>query len=147
MIHSILIILLSIATIYNLVKRTDLIYNTIMKRTDLIALTITSILLFILCYFILPYNLNSYFVAIAFMLFTISSHLVRGFNKKGVYNINEIVTIARFIKWQDIKAINIAYNEKEYIDVTFVTDFRSFEHRYKNEIEKILIKVKVDLKI
>lgn len=147
MIYIILIVLFAFLTMYNLVKRTELLYKIQIRWTHMIAFIITAILLFFICYFILPYNIYNYLVAIVFLLYTFSGLICRGFNKKGVYNVNEITNLSRFVKWQDVQAINIAYNEEEYFDVTFVSGIRSFEHRYSNDVEQVLLKVKSDLNI
>ena len=132
---------------YNLIKRTEVEYRVIFRKSYIVSAIITFTLLMILCSVILEYNIQNYLLAIVFMIYTISGYIVRGFNKRGLYHINEITNTAKFTKWQDIKAINIAYNEEDFIDVTFLTGIKSINHRYKEEVEKVLIKVKSDLNI
>ena len=147
MLYNIFIIIMSLGTIYNLIKRTELMYHAKVTVSNYISIGIMIIALLYLNIYVLDYNLMNYLASITMILFTYSGMISRGFNRRGIYNTSFITFLAKFSPWKDVKNIDIEYNADNYIDIVIATDLRAFRQRYKEENEETIRKIKKDLKI
>lgn len=147
MIQIFLIILLSIGTIYNLIKRTEIEYFAEVTIGHYLSIIFLIFILLYLNIYIFKYNFNNYLVSLTYIIYNFSAILSRGFNRKGIYNMSFLITRTKFYPWNIVKALKLNYLRKSGIDVDIVFDVRVFNHRYSDDYEKILLKIKKDLKI
>lgn len=147
MIILILIGIFSVATFYNLLKYIEIKSKANLIIADYISFAIVIILIAFLFIKVLNNNIYNYILAIVFLLYTISGVISKGYDKSGVYNNGHITFLVKYTKWRELKEIKLEYNKDGFVDVFFATDTRAFRHRYKEEQEKVFLRLKRDLKI
>lgn len=147
MIQIALMIIFGSISIYNLSKYTDIIVRAKITIADIISLVLVLGLIYIAFNFILEHNFLNYTLAVVFFLYTVSGIIVRGYNKRGVYDFGNITHIAKFTKWNQVDSIKFEYFAKDAIDVIFVTKIRAIRHRYDEIYENSIVKIKKELNI
>lgn len=143
----VLMIIFGAITIYNLSKYTDIIVRAKITIADIISLIIVLVLLYIAFNSILEHNILNYALVIIFFLYTVSGIIVRGYNKRGIYDFGKITHIAKFTKWNQVDSIKFEYFAKDAIDVIFVTKIRAIRHRYDEKYENSIVKIKKELNV
>ncbi|MFM1538748.1 hypothetical protein [Helcococcus bovis] len=146
MIIIILIIFLSIGIVYNLVKYVDIQYKTAITKSNYISFLIMAILLFVAISFT-SYNFYNYILGILLLLFAISGIISKGFNRRGIITTGNITFLAKFISWDKVKTMELTYLSDNYVDLILSTDTLALKHRYPEEYEELLLKIKKELKL
>ncbi|MFM1524915.1 MULTISPECIES: hypothetical protein [Helcococcus] len=146
MIIIILIIFLSIGIVYNLVKYVDIQYRTAITKSNYISFLIMAILLFVAISFT-SYNFYNYILGILLLLFAISGIISKGFNRRGIITTGNITFLAKFISWDKVKTMELTYLSDNYVDLILSTDTLALKHRYPEEYEELLLKIKKELKL
>lgn len=146
MIIIILIIFLSIGIVYNLVKYVDIQYRTAITKSNYISFLIMAILLFVAISFA-SYNFYNYILGILLLLFAISGIISKGFNRRGIITTGNITFLAKFISWDKVKNMELTYLSDNYVDLILSTDTLALKHRYPEEYEELLLKIKKELKL
>lgn len=147
MIQIILMIIFGAITIYNLVRFSEIIVRAKITLADIISIIVIIFLIYILFRNFLALNIYNYLLATVFLLYAVSGILVKGYNKRGVFDFWKLTHLARFTKWNKIDDIKFEYLKDNSIDVIFVTKTRVIRHRYDEKLEKEFIKLKKHLKI
>ncbi|EHR32682.1 hypothetical protein ACWOAQ_08835 [Helcococcus kunzii] len=145
-IYYLLIFAFSAAIIYNISKYVDLLYKAYITKANITAMIIT---VGIISVIIVQNNFNlSYIIfGVLIILYTISGMIVKGFNRTGITTTGTFTFLAKYIKWKDVKAMDITYLKDGYVDLTITDNNRAFNHRYKEELDVVLLKIKKELKL
>ncbi|MFM1540374.1 hypothetical protein [Helcococcus ovis] len=146
MIYIVLILFLSIGIVYNLVKYVDIQYRTAITKSNYISFITMAILLFVVISFA-RYNFYNYILAILLLLFSISGIISKGFNRRGIITTGNITFLAKFIRWDSVKNMELTYLSEGYVDLILSTDTFALKHRYPEEYEELLLKIKKELKL
>ncbi|MFM1582796.1 hypothetical protein, partial [Helcococcus ovis] len=93
------------------------------------------------------YNFYNYILAILLLLFAISGIISKGFNRRGIITTGNITFLAKFIRWDSVKNMELTYLSEGYVDLILSTDTFALKHRYPEEYEELLLKIKKELKL
>lgn len=144
--YYLLIFAFTIAIVYNISKYVDLLYKAHISIANIIAIIITTLAV---SYKIVQtkFDLSYVILGTLLILYIISGVIVKGFNRTGITTTGTFTFLAKYIKWKDVKAMDITYLKDGFVDLTITDNNRAFNHRYKEELDAVLFKIKKELKL
>lgn len=145
-IYYLLIFAFTIAIVYNISKYVDLIYKAYITKANITAMIITIAIISVIIVQN-KFNLSYIIIGILITLYSVSGMIVKGFNRKGITTTGTITFLAKYIKWKDVKAMDITYLKDGFVDLTITDNNRAFNHRYKEDLDVVLLKIKKELKL
>lgn len=140
------IVILSIATIYNLTKYLDIMYKAFITKSNITAMIILTGIVFVLST-ANGFDIRTFTLGILIILYSISGIIVKGFNRRGITTTGTFTFLAKYIKWKEVVAMEITYLKDGYVDLTITDNKRAFNHRYKEEYDVVIMKIKKELKL
>lgn len=147
MLYYLLMVSLFVATIYNLIKYSEITHKISLTRNSFISILVIFILLIFSAIYIFTLELYSLLLLTMIGIFSITSIIARGFNKRRLYNPGTITNIVRTIPWKEVTSISLEYLVDDYVDVIYSTNKIAFRHRYVESMDEIILKIKRDLKL